>query len=569
MLRGAHAGRYPWLLALCLAAGAAWAQPMPRLAASSPAPAPQPPGKPKVVVLVVPLDTAARTSAGRLDSLAYEAVARSGRFEPMRLTDALDPASAASREAQHQLADAAMKSGLKAYNDLDTQEAYQFFERAMQGYERGDITLHFKDYVKAWTMKLASQIANGETKPALKEMEQVLALDPKAEFPSAYFPPDAIAQSEKLRKKLNNSPATTLEIRSVPVPAEIYLDGTYQGISPVSASGLKGGAEHFITAIAPGYALVQIRAREGVVALTLRQAEGYPRYTAAVRRVIADPKGRDRDAAASELGKSVGAAQVVLVIAQKSAAGQKLDVTVARVAVLDGSHLGAATGTVALDEPVPPQWEALVDPVLAKDTPRVNGGPAAHVEPFRWNERYTGYALLGAGAALLGGSLFCGIQAVDANRQFRETTQLDTTSLGELRTRGRTFGVVADILLLGGLASSAPGGYLAFFGGRPKPASTSGSTGAARVEEPTPAAAKPAPPPSSSSAGSLGGPSSGGARTTPTPPATSTPPAPTTAKPAAPPAKPAPAEHPQAKEEERKPHEEEKKKSEEDDLRNF
>lgn len=459
-------------LLLCAAAATAHAQMLqsaplppslsPRFA-SRPAPAAQPEsgGPPRVAVLVVGLDSTAQDESVRLETLTYDVLSRFPGFELVRMVDAIDPASARERVEQELGASQAMKDGLKAYNDLDTQKAQQLFEQAMQGYGRSNLSAHFKDYIQAWVMKVASRVANGESRAAQRELERLLALDPRAELSNNYFPPDMIAYGEKVRRSPAGGRTSNLEIRTAPVAAEITVDGVPRGRAPISLTELPA-TEHFITAMAPGYSLLQVKASDGVVALTLRPAELQSSYTAALRGVLGNPKGKERDLAAAALGRAVGVSQVVLVIAGKSIAGQKLDVKVIRVASSDAHNLGYTTSTLVLDDTVPAQWSALIEPVLATEAPRVNGKPVNHYEAAPgWSSRSTGWVLLGAGAAMVGGGLFFGYQASGLNQRFRTTAQTEG-SAEQLRSTGQSYALLADVFALAGLAAALPGGYLAF-----------------------------------------------------------------------------------------------------------
>jgi flagellar biosynthesis GTPase FlhF len=103
--------------------------------------------------------------------------------------------------------------------------------------------------------------------------------------------------------------------------------------------------------------------------------------------------------------------------------------------------------------------------VLQADTPR-KGGPTTHYPSSKpgSGRRTAGYALLGAGAALVAGGVFFGLQASSKADEFRKTDQTDVRTAEKLRSDGQTFALIADIGVIAGLVSAGTGTWLAFAG---------------------------------------------------------------------------------------------------------
>jgi len=431
-------------------------------AAESSAPAPRLGRPPKVITLVVGEDAAAQEETGRLEALSQAALGRSGKFELIRIFDVLDPTPVKLREEKRQEAEAAMRQGEQAYNDLDTQAAQGHFERALKAYDQTDLTRTFEAFIHAWVMKLAAQTANGQGKAAEKELEKLLPLSPKVQFPPSFFGPDFIARAERLRKKIEAQPQVTMEVRTTPGGAEVFVDGESRGRAPVTVPRLVPG-EHLVTAVAPGTGLWQQATRETVVDIALPPAELLPAYRQTLARLAADVKGKTRDATAAEFARTLGADQVLLAAAKKSLTGPKLEVTVVRLDASDTHNLGYRKGMVALGDTLPQQWDALLQPVLARDEPRANGKPVHKSDAtFEWNKRATGLTLLGVGVVAIGASTFTGLKAFQEHDAYNHTPQTDTATSQAHRSAGQTFALVADVSALVGLATVATGGYLAF-----------------------------------------------------------------------------------------------------------
>jgi hypothetical protein len=443
---------------------------------------------PKLTVVVVPLDAAAQSQAPRLLAQAEQAVAGAGRFELARLVDALDAQGARAREQQALQAAAAFQEGQKAYDELDTQKALEQFELAAKTYESSDLTRHFEDMSRARVMKIASYVANGDTKEAARLLKDVLARNPRAEFSPNFFPPDQLALVEKTRKAVLAEADRTLEVSTGTVSAQIFLDGQPEGTSPLKLSDLSR-ADHYVTAVAPGYALAQERVSGTEVSLTLQPVPAAPRLRALVQRVANEPEGEDRDKALRELGTLAGAQQVLALLVRAAPGAGPHDAIALRLEVADGHSLGYATGPVpSSGEAMDPAIQALLGKVLEADAPRA-GGPVSHFasSPPSAGRRTAGYVLLATGVALVAGGVYFGLEASSKADGFKRTPQTSPRA-EQLRSDGKTYALVADIGIISGLASAGAGTWLAFFSGKgsakkqPAP-----SRAPAQPPEPTPA----------------------------------------------------------------------------------
>lgn len=450
------------LLAGLLAAGPALAQqPAPQLRPRAVASA----AGPKLTVVVVPLDPSAVAQAPRLMYLAEQAAVAAGRFELVRLADALDAQGAAAREAKAREAAAALQEGLKAYDELDTQKALAQFDKAAQLYESSDLSLHFEDMSRARVMKIASYVANGDKKGFQRELKEVLARNPRAEFSPNYFPPDELAAAERTRKSILVDANKTLEVKTGDVLAQIYVDGQFWGTSPQTLQGLTP-AEHFVTVIAPGYAPAQGKFR-GEANLTLQPLPSAPSLKAWMDRIIESPEGEDRDAALRELGASAKTQQVLALVVRGTPGAGPQDAIALRLDVSDGHNWGYATAPVPLGgEAMVTGIQSLLATVVQADAPRKRGPTTHYIKSKSGSGRRTaGYVLLGTGAALVAGGVYFGLQANSKSDDFKKTPQTDARTADKLRSDGKTFALVADVGVIAGLVSAGLGSWLAFTGG--------------------------------------------------------------------------------------------------------
>ncbi|KFE63582.1 PEGA domain-containing protein [Hyalangium minutum] len=421
---------------------------------------------PTLTVLVVPLDAAAQAQLPQLTYQAEQAVAGTERFQLVRLADALDAQGARERDAKAAAAAAALQEGQKAYDELDTQQALKQFDQAAQLYEGSDLSRHFMDMSRARVMKIAAYVANGDNKAFQRELKEVLARNPRAEFSSNFFPPDELAVVEKVRRGILAEATRTLEVKTGDVPAQIFMDGQFQGISPMTLSGLTS-SEHFVTAIAPGYASAQGRFR-GEAALKLEPLPTASKLKAWVDRIAAAPEGADRDAALRELGTFAGTQQVMALLVRGTPSISGQDAIALRVEVSDGHNAGYAVGPLPLSgDAGNTALQALLASVLQTDALRGKGGkPTTHypTQGPSAGRKTAGYVLLATGAALVAGGIYFGLEASSKADDFKKLPQRDPRA-EKLRSDGKTYALVADVGVIAGLASAGAGTWLAFLGG--------------------------------------------------------------------------------------------------------
>ncbi|MCY1035666.1 PEGA domain-containing protein [Corallococcus sp. BB11-1] len=537
--RALHATLSGWLVGMLALGPAAAAQqhvPLRLIPRTLPAAA-----GPRVAVVAIPLDPSLEGEALKLAHWAEQAVARSGRLELVRLADALDAQGASAREAKAVEGNAAYKEGAKAYDELDTVKALQSFDKAVRAYEQSDLSRAFALLSRARVMKAASQLANGENKAAELEMRSVLAVDPRAQFNPNFFPPEAVAFVEKERKAQLDGAEASLSVRTQPVPAQVFVDGAFRGVSPLTLTGLTR-ADHYVTLVAPGYAIQEGRAREGDAAFTLTPLPVQQRMNALVARIAKEPDGEERDKALRELGALAGVPQVLALLVRGGPGNAPLNVTGVRLDVTDGHNLAYGMGPqVPRGDAMATGSESFLTGLVAQDAARVGGKPTTHFTGGGSVSRRTvGYVLLATGVALLAGGIYFGLEASSKSDAFKTAPQ-GSTRAEDLKSTGKTYALVADVGVLAGLVSAGAGGYLAFYNkggsGSASPATPSRTPARdvqARDAKPIDQALPMPPPP---------------ARTEPAPKAnaTSTPPAATPATPppaAAPPAEPVPAFEP-------------------------
>lgn len=438
-------------------------------------------GGPKIAVVVVSLDAKASAQQGALEGAAEEALIRASRFTVLLNHEAFNPGAAKKRNAALDDANLKLKAGKTLIEELDNVKATESFTQAVETLQQsGDLSRDFPALLDAWTMKAAGHATGGENLPAKKDIEAVIGLNVKSEFSPTYFPPDLIKFAEATRKIAGNAKGELL-VRTEPAGARVWVDGTLRGISPVSVAGLTA-SKHFVTAALGGYALAQTQAAPGEEVISLAAAELGPGWKKALTDIKRDPEGQTRDQAAQQLGKAAQLDQVLLVLAKKSVAGEKLDLIALRLETRDQHNAAYKAATLSSTDP-----EALAgffDSLTGRDAKRDGKDPVHHFKGGGGSEVKTiaGVSLLGLAAVSVATGAVFGVMASNNAAAYRTTPQTRRLDSENLARDGRTFSVVADVSYLVAIAAGATGGVLLLTnkggGSEDEPAAASGKPGA-------------------------------------------------------------------------------------------
>lgn len=450
---------------------------------------------PRVTVLVVPMDLRSAQQQGAIEAAAEAALVKAGRFTVVPVQDAFNPTNAVKRAELMATAREKLTSGKKAIDDLDNVKATADFRDALDFLQQADLSREFPAMIDAWVMKAAGHATGGEAAPAKRDIEAVVALNPRAEFSPTYFSPDFLKYADTQKKQVANAKGQLL-VKTEPAGARVWVDGQLRGVSPITVDGLSAG-KHFVTAVAGGYALVQAQVAPGETELELTPAELAGEWKKALLDIKRDPEGSTRDAAAQALAQKAGVDQVLLVIAKKSTAGEQLDVTAARLEARDGHNDAYATGTVN-----PGDTDALAaffDPLAAADAKR-DGKSAVHHFAGAGAldaKKIASYSLLGGGALALITAVTLGIVALIFHNNYLATPQPQVVRSNGYRAQGKSLAVASDVLYIVGGAAVVGGGVLFaldFFGNKAPAKPISSSSGGDSQKAAAPAKEKPAEP---------------------------------------------------------------------------
>lgn len=411
---------------------------------------------PKLLVVGLAVDPAAQAAVSALEQ-AVEAVA-ARRFSVLRGVDAADPSGAERRAAQLAEAEALVKQGKKAFDELDAEGTLKFFGQALEAYRGSDASLSFAGAIEARLLKAAALVALDKGSEARLELDRVLALSPKATLSDALFPPEFLKYAEGQRRVVANARGE-LKVRTKPSGARVYVDGVFRGVSPTSVKGL-GGGKHTLTVLLTGYALFQDEAPLGEEDIALSPLSDKASASLYLGRMAQAPRGPERDEALRTWADAASAPQAVAILGRM--VGGRIELTALRVDVDDGHTLAYVEKTMAEGDSL--GAEGLAARLVDTDAPRVDRPVRYHQERRAVGKarQAAGTVLLAVAVGLVAQGVVFGVGARNEASTYAATPQVEVVKSQSLVQRGRAFSITADVSLGAGLLSGVVGAILAF-----------------------------------------------------------------------------------------------------------
>lgn len=435
-------------------------------------------------------DPSGQRAAARVNAALGSRIAEADdlrAIEPARVF-AGDPRT--REEETLERARAALADGRRAYDALALDDAIARLGQSVSLYQQtGPLLGDLSEMKVALTYLGAALTLRGSADEGESTFVELLTLDPGQTLDG--FPPTVQQIFERALARVDASPTGSVEIYSTPPYAAVFVDGRFEGVTPLTLPELVAGT-HYVRLEKTGYTV-----------------HGAPLEVAPKQRITSQTRLRDiksgaelRDLtsrAALEVGQD-GMGGALRTLARKLLADSLVFVAVTqsgRDATLTGAVFDAKTGArVAtervvlgvdgadfdreLDEYVGRLLSAVRTGEAARPTPPsggsagdgaggaafgLGGGSATAGSPYGVQQRapektpsevYLGWTLIGLGSAAVAVGAGFGISALVVHGDFRDTAQ-GSPDLQNIRDTGKRNALVADICLISGAALAVGG----------------------------------------------------------------------------------------------------------------
>ncbi len=328
----------------------------------------------KVAALCVAVDRRLDQDAAAAGVALQRALENDARVDAVNLT-AMALGDGRIRRAKDGAA--LLSEALGYLDEMNDKAALRKSTEAVAAFAESDLTVFFGGLLDSMAARAFALFMASEKEQLSAELVKLLTLKRDYVFDPQRATPAFLAVAAEARAVAGRG-LGSMEVRTSPAAAEVFVDGVYRGIAPASVAGLAQGI-HFVTLRALGYEVAQQRAPAGSAApmsVVLKPAANERGLLELIRAVKSGtPPGSG--GAATALAEWARADEVLVVALQRK--GDGTSAVVARYA--SGGRVVASA-----EEPIkkPEAVEELARKVLfqAAEEPRVPPPrPAAQLPP--------------------------------------------------------------------------------------------------------------------------------------------------------------------------------------------
>ncbi len=450
-------------------------------------------------VFAVAKDPSGQKAAAMADAILRTRVLKSPSLrliEPARVLSG-DPRT--REEETLERARAALTDGRRTYDALALDDAIARLGQAVSLYQQtGPLLGDLEELQTALVYLGAALTLRGSADEGESTFVELLTVNPNYQLTG--FPPTVERVFEKAAERVDATPSGSVEIYSTPPYAAVYLDGRFEGVTPLTLSDVISGT-HYLRLEKLGYTVhgvpLEVAPKQQIASQTRlssikRGVELRDLTARCVGEVVA---GEGMGGALRELSRQMVSDALIFVTVSQSGrdatfSGGVFDSTTGtRItterAVLSAdatnfaSQLGlyidrlvkaAQSGSAPesnRDQRAPgrggnafgltPGGNQQVPGQIAPTPGQINPGDPRVVAPSpNPYPRYLGWTLVGLGGAALATGAVFGILAKDVHDDFRKTSQ-GSPDLPNLKDQGQTYSWVADGLYIGGGAALVGG----------------------------------------------------------------------------------------------------------------
>lgn len=441
-----------------------------------------------------------------------DAMSRDERYEVMDLLRVLGNQDRDHALHTFQVAEEMIEKGHEAYDRLDLDAAESILKTTLQKYEKqAAYVADFKKVAEALLLLGAVHSLKGEEKLSTQSLEQAINVYPQTEPDPRIFNPAMRNQFQQTANKLAGRPTGVLTLSSSPGYAEVYVDGHFMGVTPLSMENITEG-RHYVRLERDGFRpwgkVMSVTSRsETAETAPLRATAPYEEYDAladaAIKHVVGPNAegGRVRQATetAEKLCSALNADTVML--AQVRLDGERVQINANQYDLASHRMLKAAThvftygstldsyehevavmlhtsfgaeGLAQADGRALPQDASIGASRVARRDEDLEALPHAGESGTCWGGtscRAVKYAVTGTtfglGLASLGVATAEWIFAARTHTQWTKLKQVDASQL-DVRAHGRNQALIGDILGAAGVALVVAG-TVSFFVWEPGP----------------------------------------------------------------------------------------------------
>jgi hypothetical protein len=242
---------------------------------------------------VLATDKFSEKAASVLNHLARENFQRAPEFSLMDVRAFLEEEPGDPRIAALQKAREFLKSGKEQYDNLELDASIDELNKAIEEFKKAAGRLGGgEDYLEALLYLGAAHILSGDNERGTDSFRTVAMFDKRKILDPKVFPPSMIEIFDKAKADVTASPVGTVLVKSEPTAAEVYLNGVFKGITPLTLVKIPEGI-HFVRVekdgcLPWGQQVEFYATHEETVEANLKEAALASRFSEEGKKVLSD-----------------------------------------------------------------------------------------------------------------------------------------------------------------------------------------------------------------------------------------------------------------------------------------
>jgi hypothetical protein len=271
--------------------------------------APPPTGR-KISALLIPMDQGAEATCVKLETYMNEALEQFSGFTVRKPEELFGMPADDEAEASLKRGSQGLKESLAAYQARDHEDAERKLRATLKELRLAAGAMSAcTELCEATALYAAVLYEKGDIEEAKLNLIDLMALNPTFEMSPKRFGRSIIALRAQVATSRSAALRGSATVKSRPAGARVYVDGEFQGYTPVTVSTMQVG-KHLLRLDRPGFRqhgeLLEVTPDDVEVTAELTPTTRYKKYDAQLDKVAGEIVKTGPSPAAAAMGKALG-----------------------------------------------------------------------------------------------------------------------------------------------------------------------------------------------------------------------------------------------------------------------
>jgi hypothetical protein len=275
-----------------------------------------PPTSKRMAVLLVPMDQGAEAATVKLEAYMNEALEQYPSLQIKKTDELFGLPADDEAEASLKRAEKGFDESRAAFDSRNAEEAERKLRATIKEFSKSAAAMkscgHFCDAIALYG---ATLLQRGDAEEAKIAVLDLVALADTYELDRKKFTQDFISLRTQVATSRNAQLRGNIAVKTKPAGARVYLDGEFQGYSPMTLQTLKIG-KHLVRLERPGCkvwgSVVEVTPEESVLNPELAATAAYKAYDSTLDKLAGEVTKDKGGGTMSSLAKTLGVDRAIV-----------------------------------------------------------------------------------------------------------------------------------------------------------------------------------------------------------------------------------------------------------------